>query len=253
MLPILTLMYGRRKRAYEIAEELKKTDFDIIVFQEAFFPAARKIIAKGISTLYPYNYGPPNNSWHIKSSSGVWILSKIELKLVKVIRFKHSADSDNLARKGAMLLEGSHNNHPFQLIATHLQANDDQQALRTEQLEMIYQELVAPFERPQVPQLICGDMNTRIEQRGYYEAMLQILNAYNGEISGPVKHTYDGFNNQLTRSTGFKDGTTTFDYILLRPNGTTIQNISRFVNVLKHNGQDLSDHYGLSCGIEWKV
>ncbi len=234
-----------------LRRNLKKTDFDIIVFQEAFFPSARKIIAESMVALYPHQYGPANNSWHIKGSSGVWILSKIELKLVKAIRFKNSFDMDKLVRKGAMLLEGSYNNYPFQLIATHLQANVNRQAQRAEQLQTIYEELVTPFERANVPQFICGDMNTRMEQRGHYEAMLKILNANNGEISGPVQHTYDGFNNQLARATGFKDGTTTFDYILLRSNGATIQGISRFISVIKHNGQDLSDHYGLSCEIEW--
>src|SRR5687768_14558396 len=44
MLPKIVVQKHKRNRAYAIVEELKKSDFDIIIFQEAFFPASREII-----------------------------------------------------------------------------------------------------------------------------------------------------------------------------------------------------------------
>ncbi len=120
MLPKMVARKGKLSRAEAIVEDLKKTDFDIIVFQEAFLPGARKIISKGLDSLYPYQYGPANNTPNIKGSSGVWIISKTKMTILKTIQFKECATWDCLVRKGAMLLQGNWNGKTFQLLGTHL-------------------------------------------------------------------------------------------------------------------------------------
>ncbi|HRG89875.1 MAG TPA: hypothetical protein PLW44_12705, partial [Chitinophagales bacterium] len=68
------------ERAHAIVEELKKDSFDVIVFQEAFLTDARTIISEGLKDKYPYAYGPANSGgFTIRASSGVWVISKIEL------------------------------------------------------------------------------------------------------------------------------------------------------------------------------
>jgi phospholipase C len=249
MLPRMVVRKGKRERAHAIVEELKKTDFDIIVFEEAFLPAARKIITDGLGGIYQFQYGPVNNSANIKTSGGVWILSKIKMNVVQTIKFKECATWDCLARKGAMLLEGTWNGKTFQLLGTHLQA-DEFQEVRYKQMDEIYTELLAPYRTNGVPQIVCGDMNTESEIKERYCKMLDCFGAENGEISGVEKCTYDGVNNEIAQSYGVKDKTT-YDYILVRNNGVVIRSIKRFVSILKKGKKHLSDHYGIVCELNF--
>lgn len=60
MLPQIVPRIGRLNRAESIAEQLNNSDFDIIVFQEAFMKSARDIISATLIDNYPYQYGPGN-------------------------------------------------------------------------------------------------------------------------------------------------------------------------------------------------
>ncbi|MDB5283943.1 MAG: Endonuclease/exonuclease/phosphatase [Bacteroidota bacterium] len=249
MLPKLAPCKGRRERAHAIVAELKDKDFDIIVFEEAFLPASRKIILAGLGSQYQFQYGPVNNTPNLKSNGGVWVLSKVKMSIVKTIKFNDCATWDCLVRKGAMLLEGTWNGKPFQVMGTHLQA-DEYQNIRYKQMDQIYMELLAPYRREGVPQLVCGDMNTEVEIKERYCAMLDCFGAENGEISGIEKCTYDGCNNNIAQSFGVKNKTT-YDYILVRNNGIKIKSVKRFVSVLKKGKKYLSDHYGIVCELKF--
>jgi sphingomyelin phosphodiesterase len=54
MLPKIVPLKGKLDRAHAIVEEIKKSDFDVIVFQEAFLKDARKIIREGLKEAYPF-------------------------------------------------------------------------------------------------------------------------------------------------------------------------------------------------------
>ena len=249
MLPRMVPRPGKRERAYAIVEELKKSDFDIIVFQEAFLPAARKIISEGLGGLYPYMYGPVNSTPNIKTNGGVWVISKVKMNIVKTIQFKDCATFDCWARKGAMLLEGTWNGKPFQLMGTHLQA-DNFQEVRYKQMDQIYVDLLSECRHEGVPQIVCGDMNTENEIKERYCTMLDCFGAENGEISGVQKSTYDGVSNDIAQSYGMHDKTT-YDYILLRNNGTKARAVRRFVSIMKKGKKQLSDHYGIVCEVKF--
>jgi endonuclease/exonuclease/phosphatase family metal-dependent hydrolase len=75
------------------------------------------------------------------------------------------------------------------------------------------------YKRDDVPQIICGDLNTETDIKEHYCAMLDCLDAENGDISGIEKCTYDGVNNPIAQSYGAKSKTT-YDYILVRKNGS---------------------------------
>lgn len=248
MLPWVVPGTHKFARAHAIVEELKKSDFDIIVFQEAFFPQARKIIQSGL-TEYKYIYGPFNKKPGFKICSGVWVISKVKMDIVKTIQFKDCAEWDCAARKGAVLLEGRWNGKPFQLMGTHLQAEEHQE-VRYKQMDHIYADLLAPYRREGVPQIVCGDMNTEAEIKERYCAMLDCFGAENGDISGVEKSTYDGVNNDLAQSFGVRNKTT-YDYILVRNNGIRIKSVKRFVSVLKKGKKYLSDHYGIACELKF--
>lgn len=250
MLPKIVPEKGKMDRARAIVEEIKKSDFDVIVFQEAFHKGARKIIREGLMDIYPYMIGPVNDGgFDIRISSGVWVLSKTKLKLLNTVQFKNCTGNDCFARKGAMLLEGEWNGKTFQILGTHLQA-DGFDKIREKQMDQIYLELLAENKKEGVPQIICGDMNTESEMKEHYCAMLECLDAQDGDISSIEKCSYDGENNPLAQSFGVKKKTN-YDYILVRNNGIKMKSMKRFVSVMRKGKKFLSDHYGVVCELKF--
>lgn len=241
---------SKLERAHAIVEELKNDSFDIIVFQEAFLKDARAIISQGLKDIYPYAYGPANDGgFTIRAHSGVWIISKIELKLLNTVQFKNCALNDCFARKGAMLLEGVWHNKPFQILGTHLQA-DGFDKIREKQMDQIYLELLVENKKEGVPQILCGDMNTESEMKAHYCSMLDCLDAEDGAISSIEKCSYDGENNPLAQSFGATKKMN-YDYILVRNNGAKMKTTHRFVSVMKKGKKFLSDHYGIVCELKF--
>jgi endonuclease/exonuclease/phosphatase family metal-dependent hydrolase len=179
------------------------------------------------------------------------VLSKIALQIVETVRFKHCADADRFVRKGAMLLSGVADGKQFQLVAAHCQANDDRRWERSTQMQQLRDELIFPFQSESIPQFICADMNVPVQKLGEYDLMLELLDATDTPLSGPTRFTYDGFHNTIVQSLGYRSEHTTYDYILLRENKAGIKNIRKSIQVFRHEGKDLSDHYALLCEIDW--
>jgi sphingomyelin phosphodiesterase len=254
MLPPIAPVVGRVDRAHAIVDTLEQSGFDIIVFQEAFNHRAIKVIRDSLAAIYPYMYGPFNPRKNIfQISSGVWVISKIPLDLKGTIEYKIAKETDRVARKGAALLEGTWNGKKFQIIGTHLQAQNHPD-IRNLQIRHMYDSLITKYRVEGVPQIICGDMNTEIEIQKNYRAMLKGLDAEDGDISGNQKMTYDGTNNELALSVWKKDKTT-LDYILLRMNGSKTRIMDRHVSVFKRTWKkghtDLSDHYAMAAEVKF--
>jgi endonuclease/exonuclease/phosphatase family metal-dependent hydrolase len=246
MLPPAILETAKRQRAKAIATELDQTDYDILVFQEAFHSAARNILRAKLHHLFPHSYGPANHKG-IKFNSGIWILSKIPLKPVKEIKYKKCTGYDCYSQKGAILMEGNKSGEIFQLIGTHLQSEGPQE-IRQSQYEEIYNELVVPYQKRNVPQIICGDFNTSSSDQCSYDDMVCTLDCENGKLDGKTKNTYKGGNDQI-------------DYILLRKNGCIIKHQHREIKEFFHawfgkknkyiQSPDLSDHNAMEIDIEF--
>jgi endonuclease/exonuclease/phosphatase family metal-dependent hydrolase len=250
MLPWVAVRPGKRDRSHEIVNQLQSSDFDIIVFQEAFLPASRRIISKGLEKQYPYAYGPANNNLgSLKANSGIWVLSNKPLHVLGTVQFNDCAGIDCYARKGAMLLEGEVNGKKFQILGTHLQS-EDQSTIREKQMDQIYMQLLSPHHKENVPQMICGDLNTEDHMKEHYCAMLECLDAENGEFDGVEKCSYDGVNNEIAQSYGAKKKFT-LDYILFRANGAKVKTVKRTISVMKKGKKHLSDHYGVICEMKF--
>lgn len=255
MLPALVPMAGRMERAQAIGDTLLKSDYDIIVFQEAFHKKAVGTIRKKLAASFPYMYGPFNEPKRLdRINSGVWIVSKTPLKLLNTVKFPAGRGSDYFSYKGAALMEGSlPNGKTFQILGTHMQS-EFYPEIRKVQFDMMYKELLSVNKKEGVPQIICGDMNTETLIKEEYCNMLECLDAENGQLEGVQKETYDGAKNELITGS-WKKHRTTFDYILLRHNGAKISRTERKVSVLKKrlkNGKkDLSDHYGVICEVKF--
>lgn len=251
MLPYLSWFNHNGRRASVIGRQLMDSDFQIIVFQEAFNMKCRRIIHKILAAKYPYQYGPANASlWPFRTSSGLWILSKIPLTKLKAIKFKEAKGFDKIARKGAVLFEGCYDGTSFQLLATHLQS-DNPQNIRNAQYKEI-SDLLSIYYTNDVPQILCGDFNTEMSNPKAYTAMLKTLDAQNGELSGNLKVTYDEAHNTLAKNAEGKQEI--IDYILTR-NTSLIANMQRkvleFYHSDSHYKTHLSDHYAMEATVEF--
>jgi endonuclease/exonuclease/phosphatase family metal-dependent hydrolase len=247
MLPGISLFNGNTKRAILIAEKLHNTDYQIIVFQEAFSSVCRGILSKALKDTYPYQYGPVNkNHPPFKTNSGLWVVSKFPLEELDEIRYNVSKGYDKIARKGAAIFQGQFNGTEFQLITTHLQA-DATSEIRERQCNEIMDKLLNKYYQPNIPQIICGDFNIEMDNKKDYPVMLQTLDATNGEITGD-RTTYDEVFNTLGRKSEGKRKT--IDYVLIR-NEQWIKEIKRCVNTFYEESSryigHLSDHYAMEA------
>jgi len=254
MLPYISLFNHNAGRAKVIADKLEHSDYQIIVFQEAFSNKCRNILAKRLAKEYPYQYGPANKCYlPFRTSSGLWVVSKIPLKQLDKIKFSISRGFDIIASKGAVLFQGNFKGSDFQLLATHLQA-DNSHLVREKQCSEIKEHLLNQYFNSNIPQLICGDFNIDMDDQPNYKIMLRTLGANNGEISGDVKFTYDEMNNNLARNAmGEKK---VIDYILVR-NEQWINHIERKIQTfyarIGQKSSNLSDHYAMEASINFNV
>lgn len=177
-------------RARAIGEELSKLDFDIIVFVKAFDASARAALRDELGARFPHRAGPLNFSG-LKLNGGVYVFSKMPLNVVKEIEWRDSKGFESMSRKGAMLLHGSIEGRPFQLIGLHMQGEsgpgDHNQGIRNKQIAQLTAQLVQSTAAPDVPLFICGDFNTQrrdradsVTDRPSYVRMLDYFNASNG-------------------------------------------------------------------------
>ena len=252
MLPFCSEIHQNSKRAKGIANQISGFDYDIIVFEEAFDHQARNILRSQLTGCYPYMYGPANDSFlSLRTNSGVWVLSKIPLRMLEQIKFQNRFGIDALARKGAVLFEGQWQGQSFQLLGTHLQADSPDTVRRGQCLE-IADKLLRKYAADNIPQIVCGDFNIEIDDPKNYGYMLKVLEAENGGLQGDVLTSFDEVDNRLAKKENGKKRL--IDYVLLR-NSKLIKDINRRVLILREYQKnivtDLSDHYGIEAVINF--
>lgn len=251
LLPAHTFMRtGQVRRSRLIARLLAQSNYDIIVLNEAFHTRARRILAKALRSLFPYQTAVLNKRFGIKTNGGIWIISRIPLKTIASTQFDACSGIDCLSRKGALMVEAEKDGVTFQIIGTHLQADEsaEKQAIRQQQYQQIYDELLKPFARQGVSQWLCGDFNTPLQEKSYQD-MLRTINAEDGAVLSNTPYTWPTNDYQSPNT-----GQYWFDYILFRPNGTTAlpctRHIRRFGTEWHSGGKkryDLSDHYAIDA------
>ncbi len=248
MLPYMIFAKSDKKeRESNISEYLKESDYNIIVFQEAFKQRIRKRLKKHLKEKYPYTYGPANWKFlSLKTNSGIMIFSDRPLIEKGEVQFDVCTGADCLARKGSILVEGEHNGHLFQIAGTHANAGGSR-IMKNHQYHQIYDGLLYKYQKQGVPQFICGDMNRSMSNKRQYKEMLQIFDAEDGPLGGERQYT----NYQ-------KSGI--IDYILLRRNGSDIKSIKKTVPTIgpdydpkiekyKPGGMSWSDHFPVDITI----
>jgi endonuclease/exonuclease/phosphatase family metal-dependent hydrolase len=254
MLPAITMPLGIGARAKLIAEYLKNNDYDIVVFQEAFHPKARRIIRRILGELYEYEIGPANK-WvktSYRTNSGLWILSKIPLINIGEIEFKRSSGFDRFSRKGALMVEGIKNGVTFQIVNTHLNAGSDQ-TIRDSQYQEVYCHLIEPNRTAGVPQILCGDFNTNKSDKENYPKMIEMLSVPDYDILGTCLFSCNGLKNDLTDYNYNQQDL--IDYIFVNLNGQIVKKIERKIHEVTEKWsirhKDLSDHYPVTALIQF--
>lgn len=252
MLPRIVHDNSKCTRAEFIAEELKNSEYQVLVFQEAFLSEARRIIRKHLDGVFPHEYGPANEKGGIKTSSGIWVLSKIPLRQLEEIKFAQCHGiADCFARKGALLLEGEHEGQVFQVLGTHLQSTGPQATRQAQYKDM--RAMLDRHRRPEVPQIVCGDMNTSKSRKEDYQDMLQALDVEDGPLDIQVEGKEDVYPNDLrTWGNGKFE---VIDYVFYRGNSRPAKKVTRTLcSIRKHwskEHKDLSDHFAVDFAVWW--
>lgn len=254
LLPAVAITKNQKARARGIAKVLRDSQYDLIVFQEAFHNRARSIIWNELSVNYPYQYGPRKGGF-MKYSSGVWIISKLELQKRQHLGFSKCSGgtADCRARKGALLVQVEKDGIKFQIIGTHLQSKEGgkYQDVRISQLEELQSFLIAKNKEESVPFIVSGDLNIAMSMTTDYQHMLTILDVENGELSGDYQFTANRTTNDMYPSHEAKGKV--IDYILLNSMGLKIEKVNRAVKIFRTSwrkkNRDLSDHYAVEAEI----
>lgn len=255
MLPAF-LGEGKVPRAEAIGQLLDSSDYDVIVFQEAFHQKARKKISRLLQPAFLFQAGPANRKlFSLKTNSGIWIFSKHPIRNTHAITFQTRHGVDALSRKGALMIELEVDGNVVQIIGTHLQ-NAGGDWIKHSQCVELYHKLLKKFQRQGVPQIICGDFNiNRSDSSNSYRFMMQTLDATDGELTGNHRYSYDRQNNDLQVEQGTAQDL--IDHIITRDNGGEIQVHHKEVRIFKwrwnSNHQDLSDHYAIEAEISFQT
>ena len=258
MRPHVITFDGQFRRAKAIGEVLKKEDYDIILFQEAFGKTSRKKLRKALEGEFPFEIEPKNRKKTV--NSGLWILSKYEISNSEFIFFDDCLVSDCQAAKGAVLIDVEINGQAYQFLNTHVQAEDGKEfaLVRASQFNMIA-ELLKEHQKPEVPQFILGDLNTAKKVEEEYNGMIATLNATDGELiisedselSIAEPATWGCANNDLIKKK-WKGQTYLLDYALQRETGYPFKlrrDLKTYTQQWSKKRKHLSDHYGISLTI----
>ncbi|UPT67975.1 MAG: endonuclease/exonuclease/phosphatase family protein [Sphingobacteriales bacterium JAD_PAG50586_3] len=248
MLPRHIKHTGKLPRASIIGKMLKDSDYDIIVFQEAFHGGARRRIKRATKEVFPHRIGPANRHYFwFKTNSGIWILSRIPLKKLGTVEFKECEGPDCWANKGALLVQGEKDGKQFQILGTHLEAGGPQ-TIRDSQYTQIG-ELLDKNAVDGIPQFICGDFNTRNIDTLNYQRMLSAMKATDSlpHMGKPGDDLVNHFRNKDKSKFHI-------DYIFCRDNKCATPKIRREIKVFralwrKPENQDLSDHFAVEAEV----
>jgi sphingomyelin phosphodiesterase len=257
MLPrlVFPVRKGPITRARLIPEKIINDNIDVVVFQECFDMRARRILKRRLKNDYPYKAGPANRMMpFLFTNSGIVIYSKFPIveKWQFPYKWREKEGADKFARKGCLMVEVVlPNGQRIQVLGTHLQAGGPPQIKHNQYKQL--RSFIDKHRKENVPQLLCGDFNTRKNDDVNYRTMMATIDADDGDISGELCCTSDGLLNDM--KTHNPDDRKVIDYIFYRANGVQAKSIKREVTQYQHRWhkkyKDLSDHNGVLGTIKY--
>jgi endonuclease/exonuclease/phosphatase family metal-dependent hydrolase len=242
------------ERTHLIAAELKNTDYDIIVLQEAFIARFRNTVANELKGKYPFTAHLPKSRrlFHF-INSGLFILSRHPFEILNHHYYNHCTHSDCFSSKGALLIELTMpSGKKVQVATSHLQAWDDKKAVevRKQQIDEL-NDLLKTYARPGVPQILSGDMNIDGKIDLEYPGALKVL----GMTSVPLQGTLDYSNSfpvDCYKIPGSPDAAPQWlDHVWLKTNESETEVVSKnvrpFMGTFGDKQCSLSDHYSVEA------
>ena len=238
-------LHNRIERAENIIQSLKNsTNYDVILFQEAFSSKIRKQIYRGLKLLYPYQIEPEDHFNFFKTNSGLWAISKMPIELIDQISFSKLKEWDWMSSKGAKLYSFIKNDKEILLINTHLQSDykTNYSSIRRSQYDEINLGLILPYVKINKPLILCGDLN--ISNVVNLDKMLKHLNLKNGPLSGKLQFSTFSQPNELV------------DYILVKTDKFKFKSIQRRIQDFSMDfleySTNMSDHYPIEANFIWE-
>ena len=238
-------LHNRIERAENIIQSLKNsTNYDVILFQEAFSSKIRKQIYRGLKLLYPYQIEPEDHFNFFKTNSGLWAISKMPIELIDQISFSKLKEWDWMSSKGAKLYSIIKNDKEILLINTHLQSDykTNYSSIRRSQYDEINLGLILPYVKINKPLILCGDLN--ISNVVNLDKMLKHLNLKNGPLSGKLQFSTFSQPNELV------------DYILVKTDKFKFKSIQRRIQDFSMDfleySTNMSDHYPIEANFIWE-
>ena len=255
MLPWPIKQSRQAERTKIIAEQLKKTDYDIIVLQEAFMSSFKNRVKNSMRATHPYTYRL-GKLWGItkRFDSGVFVLSKYPIRLKDKVYYTNCEGFDCYASKGAALLEVTIDGQDMQFVSTHMQSGQSEvhSRVRAKQLAQINKMLMRNS-KSNIWQFLAGDLNIDALKVTEFEAALQSLGMHAPKLQG----TLTSSKAPLTSCFG-KANTTRqarVDHVLVKYDQKPLYPMYQKIIPIraKVNGQmcDLSDH--LPVEMEMKI
>lgn len=237
--PFTALARKKQKvRTPKIIQYLNSSNFDVVVLQEVFDKIISNKFKADLKIKYPYCLLPQKEGFNLKVSSGVMILSKYPLELIKHVVFDVSKKIDRAAEKGCSLVKININDKDLFLAGTHLDSkNKDSRYL---QYQIINEKILKPNLNDSVPLLIAGDFNTDFKSL-QYDSMMTSFNLKNFDLKDDRPYTFDEYNSWNAK--GYKAWV---DFIFFQENKNIKllnQYILRPVMKYKERKMDLADHY----------
>mgnify|MGYP006256386011 CR=1 FL=1 len=232
-----------------ITSHLNEQNYDVVVLQEVFTKRMTRKIRKQLKAEYPYQVRPKNKKMSLRLSDGVLIVSKIPIKEIDYVFFDDSYGHNKMANKGCVIIEGEKQDFRFQLLGTHLQSMNKEEAhkVRESQCRQMKTALLDKHFDAEIPQFITGDLNVRKSIPLWYNSILKILDAKDTPLNDEKPYTFDNENYWVKTFHTHDD--VQLDYILLRANETktSVENLEIKRLRKEHKGKmiDYADHYGV--------
>ncbi|MCF8257107.1 MAG: sphingomyelin phosphodiesterase [Flavobacteriales bacterium] len=254
---------GQVERAKHIGALLKDSEYDVLLFQEAFSKKSQKVLREALGSEFPYEILPEGNGKFF--NNGLWVLSRVPIENAVTFFYDQCMGVDCGAAKGAVFFEVKKDGFAYQLVNTHLQSEDgpEQIGIRNSQFAQIEQ-LLEKEAREGVLQLVAGDMNTSRANEDAYREMVTILNADDGDVCMPedtycasASATSWGCPNNTLIPDKWKGNSYLLDYALVRnprprvrPLPVWTDRVLRtFTSQWSSKHKHLSDHYAISISL----
>lgn len=190
--PIKKSLQNTRTRV--IPELLRNSDYDIMVFQEAFDKKFRRNMIAQLNQKFPHAFYLKRDKkvYHVMGS-GVFIMSRHPFKVLDRVYFKKCATADCLAAKAAVLVELSlPNGEKVHVASTHMQSENRYDQVRASQITQI-QTMLKRHRQLQVPLILAGDLNIDAVTPRFQLAQ-DTLEMVSTPLAGDIQYTSGRFN-----------------------------------------------------------